>query len=158
MCNSRVLTSVEKEGLYVDVEFNKKLIEEYKPKIDNAYNTIMELPVVKRFQSYYTKQRISAYLESIEKELEELDYNDPKDARKIASREQKISNVRAGVYSTKTERELVRPINLNSKKDLPELMFSKKGLKMTPLKETNSGSPSTDEESLIKLRLEYKDP
>lgn len=158
MCNSRVLTSVEKEGLYVDVEFNKKLIEEYKPKIDNAHNTIMELPVVKRFQSYYTKQRISAYLESIEKELEELDYNDPKDARKIASREQKISNVRAGVYSNKTERELVRPINLNSKKDLPELMFSKKGFKMTPLKETNSGSPSTDEESLIKLRLEYKDP
>ena len=158
MCNSRVLTSVEKEGLYVDVEFNKKLIEEYKPKIDNAYNTIMELPVVKRFQSYYNKKRISAYLESIEKELEELDYNDPKDARKIASREQKISNVRAGVYSTKTERELVRPINLNSKKDLPELMFSKKGFKMTPLKETDSGSPSTDEESLIKLRLEYKDP
>ena len=158
MCNSRVLTSVEKEGLYVDVEFNKKLIEEYKPKIDNAYNTIMELPVVKRFQSYYNKQRISAYLESIEKELEELDYNDPKDARKIASGEQKISNVRAGVYSNKTERELVRPINLNSKKDLPELMFSKKGFKMTPLKETDSGSPSTDEESLIKLRLEYKDP
>lgn len=158
MCNSRVLTSVEKEGLYVDVEFNKKLIEEYKPKIDNAYNTIMGLPVVKRFQSYYTKQRISAYLESIEKELEELDYNDPKDARKIASREQKISDVRAGVYSNKTERELVRPINLNSKKDLPELMFSKNGFKMTPLKETNSGSPSTDEESLIKLRLEYKDP
>lgn len=158
MCNSRVLTSVEKEGLYVDVEFNKKLIEEYKPKIDNAHNTIMELPVVKRFHKYYTKQRISAYLESIEKELEELDYNDPKDARKIASREQKISNVRAGVYSNKTERELVRPINLNSKKDLPELMFSKHGFKMTPLKETESGSPSTDEESLVKLRLEYKDP
>lgn len=158
MCNSRVLTSVEKEGLYLDVEFNKKLLEEYKPKIDNAYNTIMELPVVKRFQKYYIKQRISAYLESIEKELEELDYNDPKDARKIASREQKISNVRAGVYSNKTERELVRPINLNSKKDLPELMFSKQGFKMTPLKETDSGTPSTDEESLIKLRLEYKDP
>ena len=158
MCNSRVLTSVEKEGLYVDVEFNKKLLAEYKPKIDNAYNTIMELPVVKRFQKYYIKQRISAYLESIEKELEELDYNDPKDARKIASREQKISNVRAGVYSNKTERELVRPINLNSKKDLPELMFSKHGFKMTPLKETESGTPSTDEESLVKLRLEYKDP
>lgn len=158
MCNSRVLTSVEKEGLYVDVAFNKKLLAEYKPKIDNAYNTIMELPVVKRFQKYYIKQRISAYLESIEKELEELDYNDPKDARKIASREQKISNVRAGVYSNKTERELVRPINLNSKKDLPELMFSKHGFKMTPLKETESGTPSTDEESLVKLRLEYKDP
>ena len=158
MCNSRVLTSVEKEGLYLDVEFNKKLLEEYKPKIDNAYNTIMELPVVKRFQKYYINQRISAYLESIEKELEELDYNDPKDARKIASREQKISNVRAGVYSNKTERGLVRPINLNSKKDLPELMFSKHGFKMTPLKETASGTPSTDEESLVKLRLEYRDP
>lgn len=158
MCNSRVLTSVEKEGLYVDVEFNKKLLAEYKPKIDKAYNTIMELPVVKKFQKYYIKQRISAYLESIERELEDLDYNDPKDARKIASREQKISNVRAGIYSNKTERELVRPINLNSKKDLPELMFSKHGFKMTPLKETESGSPSTDEESLVKLRLQYKDP
>ena len=37
-------------------------------------------------------------------------------------------------------------------------MFSKKGFKMTPLKETESGSPSTDEESLVKLRLQYKDP
>ena len=34
------------------------------------------------------KDTFDKYIQSIEDELEELDYNDPKDKRKIASREQ----------------------------------------------------------------------
>ena len=85
MCNSRVLTSVEKEGLYVDTEFNKKLLEEYKPKIDAARQAIYDLPRVKKFEKRFNQAKIDKYIETIQAELEELDYNDPKDKRKIAS-------------------------------------------------------------------------
>lgn len=165
MCNSRVLTSVEKEGLYLDTEFNKKLLEEYKPKIDAARQAIYDLPRVKKFTEKYNQGKIERYIESIEAELEELDYNDPKDKRKIDSREQKISNIRAGVFTTKKEQDLIRPINLGSTKDLPELMYSERGFKFPIIKYTvdsktgkQTDRPSTDEETLINLRLTVKNP
>lgn len=158
MCNSRVLTSVEKEGLYLDTEFNQKLLEEYKPKIDAARQAIYDLPRVKKFTKKYNQGKIEKYIESIEAELEELDYNDPKDKRKIDSREQKISNIRAGIFTTKKEQELIRPINLGSPVDLPQLMYSDSGFKFPVIKNNESGKPSTDEDTLVELRLTVKDP
>lgn len=158
MCNSRVLTSVEKEGLYLDTEFNKKLLEEYKPKIDAARDAIYALPRVKKFEKKYNQEKIDKYIQSIESELEELDYNDPKDKRKIASREQKISNIKAGIFTTKKEQELIRPINLGSSVDLPALMYSEDGFHFDVIKDNESGKPSTDEETLTNLRLMIKKP
>lgn len=158
MCNSRVLTSVEKEGLYLDTEFNKKLLEEYKPKIDAARDAIYALPRVKKFEKKYNQEKIDKYIQSIEDELEELDYNDPKDKRKIASREQKISNIKAGIFTTKKEQELIRPINLGSPVDLPALMYSEDGFHFNVIKDNESGKPSTDEETLTNLRLTIKKP
>lgn len=158
MCNSRVLTSVEKEGLYLDTEFNKKLLEEYKPKIDAARDAICALPRVKKFEKKYNQEKIDKYIQSIESELEELDYNDPKDKRKIASREQKISNIKAGIFTTKKEQELIRPINLGSPVDLPALMYSEDGFHFDVIKDNESGKPSTDEETLTNLRLTIKKP
>nr|UVX64087.1 MAG: DNA polymerase family A [Bacteriophage sp.] len=156
MCNSRVLTSVEKEGLYLDTEFNKKLLEEYKPKIDAARQAIYDLPRVKKFEKKYNQEKIDKYIQSIEAELEELDYNDPKDKRKIALREQKISNIKAGIFTTKKEQELIRPINLGSPVDLPKLMYSEDGFHFDVIKDNDSGKPSTDEETLTNLRLTIK--
>lgn len=158
MCNSRVLTSVEKEGLYLDTEFNKKLLEEYKPKIDAARDAIYALPRVKKFEKKYNQEKIDKYIQSIEDELEELDYNDPKDKQKIASREQKISNIKAGIFTTKKEQELIRPINLGSPVDLPALMYSEDGFHFDVIKDNESGKPSTDEETLTNLRLTIKKP
>lgn len=158
MCNSRVLTSVEKEGLYLDTEFNKKLLEEYKPKIDAARDAIYALPRVKKFEKKYNQEKIDKYIQSIEDELEELDYNDPKDKRKIVSREQKISNIKAGIFTTKKEQELIRPINLGSPVDLPALMYSEDGFHFDVIKDNESGKPSTDEETLTNLRLTVKKP
>ena len=158
MCNSRVLTSVEKEGLYLDTEFNKKLLGEYKPKIDAARQAIYDLPRVKKFEKKYNQEKIDKYIQSIEAELEELDYNDPKDKRKIALREQKISNIKAGIFTTKKEQELIRPINLGSPVDLPKLMYSEDGFHFDVIKDNDSGKPSTDEETLTNLRLTVKKP
>lgn len=156
MSASRVLTSVEKNGLYLDREFNNQLLETYKPKIDAARDAIYALPRVKKFEKKYNQEKIDKYIQSIESELEELDYNDPKDKRKIASREQKISNIKAGIFTTKKEQELIRPINLGSSVDLPALMYSEEGFHFEVIKNNESGKPSTDEETLTNLRLTVK--
>lgn len=158
MSASRVLTSVEKNGLYLDREFNNQLLETYKPKIDAARQAIYDLPRVKKFEKKYNQEKIDKYIQFIESELEELDYNDPKDKRKIASREQKISNIKAGIFTTKKEKELIRPINLGSPVDLPALMYSERGFHFDVIKNNESGKPSTDEETLTNLRLTVKNP
>lgn len=162
---SRVLQTCEANGLYMDRKFNQELLKSYKPKIDKARETCMNLPKVKRFQKWYSQQKINKYIKSIQDELDELDPNDPKDKRKIASREQKISNIEAGIFTTKKEQELIRPVNLGSPVDLPILMFSEEGFNMPILrytvdKKTNkpSNKPSTDEETLTELRLKFKNP
>lgn len=162
---SRVLQHAEKTGLYLDRKFNQELLESYKPKIEQATSNCLNLPRVKKFSRWLVQERISKYLASIESELENLDYNSPKDARKIASREQKISNIRAGVFTTKKELELIREVNLGSTIDLPLLLYSEKGfkfpiIKYTKDKKTNrdTDKPSTDEDTLVELRLTVKDP
>lgn len=162
---SRVLQHAEKTGLYLDRKFNQELLESYKPKIEQATFNCLNLPRVKKFSRWLVQERISKYLASIESELEDLDYYDPKDARKIASREQKISNIRAGVFTTKKELELTREVNLGSTIDLPLLLYSEKGfkfpiIKYTKDKKTNrdTDKPSTDEDTLVELRLTVKDP
>lgn len=133
-------------------------MEEYKPKIDAARDAIYALPRVKKFEKKYNQEKIDKYIQSIEDELEELNYNDPKDKRKIASREQKISNIKAGIFTTKKEQELIRPINLGSPVDLPALMYSEDGFHFDVIKDNESGKPSTDEETLTNLRLTIKKP
>lgn len=162
---SRVLQHAEKTGLYLDRKFNQELLESYKPKIDQATSGCLNLPIVKRFSRWLIQERISKYTSSIERELEDLDYSDPKDARKIASREQKISNIRAGVFTTKKELELTRDINLGSPVDLPMLLYSEKGFKFPIIKYTkdkttnrDTDKPSTDEDTLVELRLSIKNP
>lgn len=162
---SRLLQHAEKTGLYLDRKFNQELLESYKPKIEQATSNCLNLPRVKKFSRWLVQERISKYLAYIESELEDLDYHNPKDARKIASREQKISNIRAGVFTTKKELELTREVNLGSTIDLPLLLYSEKGfkfpiIKYTKDKKTNrdTDKPSTDEDTLVELRLTVKDP
>lgn len=156
MTASRVLTYAEKQGLYMDREFNQKLLEEYKPKIEQAKENIYNLPRVKKFTRLYNQQKINNYISSIESEIEDLDPE--KDQKKIQSREQKIAKIKAGEFTTKKEQELIRPLNLGSPKDLPELLFSKEGFNFPINKTSDKGAPSTDEETLVNLRLTVKNP
>lgn len=163
MTASRVLTSVEKNGLYVDRAFNQELLDSYLPKIEAAKEAIYNLPKVKKFTKRYNQSKIEKYIASLEEEIENLD---PEvDKRKIQSREQKITNIRAGVFTTKKELELIRPVSLGSTKDLPELMYSEDGFKFPIIKYTvdsktgkQTNRPSTDEETLTNLRLTVKKP
>lgn len=156
MTASRVLTSVEKNGLYVDRSFNQELLDSYLPKIEAAKEAIYNLPKVKKFTKLYNQSKIEKYLAKLEEEIENLD---PEvDKRKIQSREQKIANIRAGVFTTKKELELIRPVSLGSSVDLPQLMYSEEGFNFEVIKKNDSGKPSTDEETLTNLRLTVKKP
>lgn len=156
MTASRVLTSVEKNGLYVDRAFNQELLDSYLPKIEAAKEAIYNLPKVKKFTKLYNQSKIEKYIAKLEEEIENLD---PRvDKRKIQSREQKIANIRAGVFTTKKELELIRPVSLGSPVDLPQLMYSEEGFNFEVIKKNDSGKPSTDEETLTNLRLTVKKP
>lgn len=156
MTASRVLTSVEKNGLYVDRAFNQELLDSYLPKIEAAKEAIYNLPKVKKFTKLYNQSKIEKYIAKLEEEIENLD---PRvDKRKIQSREQKIANIRAGVFTTKKELELIRPVSLGSSVDLPQLMYSEEGFNFEVIKKNDSGNPSTDEETLTNLRLTVKKP
>lgn len=156
MTASRVLTSVEKNGLYVDRAFNQELLDSYLPKIEAAKEAIYSLPKVKKFTKLYNQSKIEKYIAKLEEEIENLD---PRvDKRKIQSREQKIANIRAGVFTTKNELELIRPVSLGSSVDLPQLMYSEEGFNFEVIKNNDSGKPSTDEETLTNLRLTVKKP
>lgn len=156
MTASRVLTSVEKNGLYVDRAFNQELLDSYLPKMEAAKEAIYNLPKVKKFTKLYNQSKIEKYIAKLEEEIENLD---PRvDKRKIQSREQKIANIRAGVFTTKKELELIRPVSLGSSVDLPELMYSEEGFNFEVIKKNDSGKPSTDEETLTNLRLTVKKP
>jgi DNA polymerase-1 len=156
MTASRVLTSVEKNGLYVDKAFNQELLDSYLPKIEAAKEAIYNLPKVKKFTKLYNQSKIEKYIAKLEEEIENLD---PRvDKRKIQSREQKIANIRAGVFTTKKELELIRPVSLGSSVDLPQLMYSEEGFNFEVIKKNDSGKPSTDEETLTNLRLTVKKP
>lgn len=156
MTASRVLTSVEKNGLYVDRAFNQELLDSYLPKIEAAKEAIYNLPKVKKFTKLYNQSKIEKYIAKLEEEIENLD---PRvDKRKIQSREQKIANIRAGVFTTKEELKLIRPVSLGSSVDLPQLMYSEEGFNFEVIKKNDSGKPSTDEETLTNLRLTVKKP
>lgn len=156
MTASRVLTSVEKNGLYVDRAFNQELLDSYLPKIEAAKEAIYNLPKVKKFTKLYNQSKIEKYIAKLEEEIETLD---PRvDKRKIQSRERKIANIRAGVFTTKKELELIRPVSLGSSVDLPQLMYSEEGFNFEVIKKNDSGKPSTDEETLTNLRLTVKKP
>lgn len=156
MTASRVLTSVEKNGLYVDRAFNQELLDSYLPKIEAAKEAIYNLSKVKKFTKLYNQSKIEKYIAKLEEEIENLD---PRvDKRKIQSREQKIANIRAGVFTTKKELELIRPVSLGSSVDLPQLMYSEEGFNFEVIKKNDSGKPSTDEETLTNLRLTVKKP
>lgn len=156
---SRVLQTVEVNGLYIDREFNEKLLKEYKEKINKALDNILSLPKVKRFHNYLIEQRKENYIGKIQREIDDLIKDDEEgNAKKIASREQKIVNIRAGIYSTKGELAIEDPINLGSPKDLPLLIYDKHGLGFECTEYTDKGAPSTSEDTLQQLRLTVKDP
>lgn len=154
---SKVLQSAEKNGLPFDVELNVKLREKYNNLI-NEYNTkLRSIRTVQRYQNYIIKKRKEDYIETLESEIEEL-REEGKD-RQVKTREQKLSRIIAGEYTTKAELKLIEEVNFSSQKQMVDLLYnSNHGFKFPVIDYTvdkhkkPTNNPSTAEDTLIKLK------
>lgn len=157
MSASRVLQEAEKNGLPFDTVFNDQLKEKYKNLIEENQNKLRSNKKVKKFEKKLIENRKEAYLEKMRQEIDELS-SDPKKARSVKNREEKISRIMAGEYVTNDEKKLVEPINFNSQKQMVDLLYTKDGFNFPILEYTvdkhkkPTNNPSTAEDVLIKLK------
>lgn len=154
---SKVLQDAETNGLPIDLPFNDSLQDKYSKLIQETNDKLRSVRQIKRYQKYSLEQRKKDYIDKLTQEIEELS-GDPKKAKSIKNREEKISRVLAGEYKTNAEKKLIEPINFNSTKQMVGLLYlSPKGFKFPVIEYTKdkknkpTSNPSTSEDTLLKI-------
>lgn len=154
---SKVLQDAETNGLPIDLQFNDQLQDKYSKLIQETNDKLRSVRQIKRYQKYSLEQRKRDYIDKLTQEIEELS-SDPKKARSVKNREDKISRVLAGEYQTNDEKKLIEPINFNSTKQMVDLLYiSPKGFKFPIVEYTKdkknkpTNNPSTSEGTLTKI-------
>lgn len=154
---SKVLQDAETNGLPIDLPFNDSLQDKYSKLIQETNDKLRSVRQIKRYQKYSLEQRKKDYIDKLTQEIEELS-GDPKKAKSIKNREEKISRVLAGEYKTNDEKKLIEPINFNSTKQMVDLLYlSPKGFKFPVIEYTKdkknkpTSNPSTSEDTLLKI-------
>lgn len=154
---SKVLQDAETNGLPIDLSFNDFLQDKYSKLIQETNDKLRSVRQIKRYQKYSLEQRKQVYIDKLTQEIEELS-GDPKKAKSIKNREEKISRVLAGEYKTNDEKKLIEPINFNSTKQMVDLLYlSPKGFKFPVIEYTKdkknkpTSNPSTSEDTLLKI-------
>lgn len=154
---SKVLQDAETNGLPIDLSFNDFLQDKYSKLIQETNDKLRSVRQIKRYQKYSLEQRKQVYIDKLTQEIEELS-GDPKKAKSIKNREDKISRILAGEYKTNDEKKLIEPVNFNSTKQMVDLLYlSSKGFKFPIVEYTKdkrnkpTDNPSTSEDTLIKI-------
>lgn len=154
---SKVLQDAETNGLPIDLSFNDFLQDKYSKLIQETNDKLRSVRQIKRYQKYSLEQRKQVYIDKLTQEIEELS-GDPKKAKSIKNREDKISRILAGEYKTNDEKKLIEPVNFNSTKQMVDLLYiSPKGFKFPIVEYTKdkrnkpTDNPSTSEDTLIKI-------
>ena len=158
MPNSRVLVESEIKGILVDRNYLSKLVSRYATKIANTHNELINHKIVVRYQAAKHEDNISLAIEQTRKEVEELRKKGATN-RVITNREERISRLIAGEFSSKKDLKLVEEVNFNSPVQMIDLLFNHpKGFRFKIIKNTkdknkqDTGRPSTDEEVLLALK------
>lgn len=154
---SKVLQDAETNGLPIDLSFNDFLQDKYSKLIQETNDKLRSVRQIKRYQKYSLEQRKQVYIDKLTQEIEELS-GDPKKAKSIKNREDKISRILAGEYKTNDEKKLIEPMNFNSTKQMVDLLYlSPKGFKFPIVEYTKdkknkpTNNPSTSEDTLLKI-------
>lgn len=154
---SKVLQDAETNGLPIDLQFNDQLQDKYSKLIQETNDKLRSVRQIKRYQKYSLEQRKRDYIDKLTQEIEELS-SDPKKAKSVKNREDKISRILAGEYQTNDEKKLIEPINFNSTKQMVDLLYiSPKGFKFPIVEYTKdkknkpTNNPSTSESTLTKI-------
>ncbi len=168
MCH-RFYAEAEFHGMYIHRLYLENVREYYGEEIERLKTALLEMPVLRKYESIAKKEHIQklidgqmAEIEVIQRELD--DAEDPKVIascqRKLKTREAKITKYLEGELTTK--KEVWNGVNLGSPKQLIEFFYTHpEGFNWDIVETTDSGNPSTGEETLIntqhRLRLEAKD-
>lgn len=157
MMASRALQDTERNGMRLDIPFNQELRAKYEKAITDKQEELRNIKQVRKFDKATRKERIDEFIDTLEQEIESF-RGDPKKARQIRDREDKIARIIAGEPKTKAEVALFEPVNFGSQKQMVDLLFTHpKGFKLPVLSYTkkdkkDTTNPSTAEDALIELK------
>ncbi len=150
---SSVLAKSEYYGYCVDLPLLDKLVLDYAKKIELNERKLRKHKALIRFERKQKRARIKLAIEDLEEDIEQIEKeNKPNAQRLIQTRQEKISRLIAGEFTTNKDKKLDEPFNFNAPAQVADFFFGKQGLGFPILKRTESGAASTDEETLLKLR------
>ena len=143
----------EFNGILIDREYLIELNDRYKEMIDKNKDLLYGLKIIKRVEKDIISKRKKEYIESLQEEIDSGELT----PRQEALRETKIKSVALGKPTTKKELKIFEPINFSSPQQMREILYyNKKGYKFKITNRTESGEPSTDEETIEELALKDK--
>jgi len=145
----RILSKSRLKGIRIDVEYLKFLSHKFYNDIVLLEKSLREIPLVAEYEELYIQNKIDTKIKELE---DEISYGDLSE-RQISNKEEKISNLEAGIASSKKEESLFEPINFNSPKQLADLLYNSENGFLFPIIDTSeTGNPSTAEATLEKLK------
>ncbi len=164
-----VLSEAEFTGMKIDSKILDKNIKIFKDHLDELDSKMRKHKVVAKFDKYRIRKAKKELIKELEEEIDEIKADQDEFEvgtkewksfqRRIENRYDKLTRYSAGEFSTKKELKAIEPLNLNSSKQMAELFFlSKKGFKFDIIKETDTGAPSTDKDTLLELFKRYDEP
>lgn len=150
MMGTRVLAELEYRGFKVDRAYLKSLIKIYEKKIEVAKTALKNDPALLKYEKKFKVYHLKQLIDKVQLEIAEIRNTNAKNApRLIANRELKIKKFLEGQFNKK---ETWDEMNFGSPKQVAHFFFEAPfGLRLKPHKLTDSGAPSTDEESLLAL-------
>lgn len=161
MMNTRVLAESECFGIPVNIPYLDRITHEQGIKIAKNLKAVMNHDAVIKFDKTRRKDHIKKLIDSTNDEISKIELEEDISSatvkRKIQHRIDKVSRYIAGDLITK--KEIFKPFNLNSPKQLVEFLYTKKGLDLdivmyTKDKKTKkeTTNPSTEEKALLQLK------
>jgi DNA polymerase-1 len=148
----RVLGKCEHFGMKVDKKYLSTLVAKYSNLIQDNELALRNSKKVKRYERKRLKSIKEKLIEELEEEIEELESRGASQLQ-ISNRVSKITAIRSGGKTTKNIEKLLAPINFGSPKQMAEFLYeSPYGLELPILDYTDSGAPSSAEETLLKLK------
>lgn len=172
----RVLLEAEHQGMLVNEPYLAGLVDSYKERLEGIENDLLNHKVTVKYWNYARKEHFKKLLQRTIDEIEFLEDEREKADRlirkgkmtqdeytkKIRSINTKTKNLEAKqkkfsqgtiVNEALTKKEKFNQFNFSSPKQLNDLLYNhKKGFECPVINRTDSGEPSTDEETLLKLK------
>ena len=153
MMASRVLGESEFRGMPIDMPYLLSLESDYAEKLEVLDTELRKHKALKRFEHHQSLVIAESAIEELRVEIKNI----KKDSTKTeGSKQRMIAHRKNKITALKSEPKEFK-INFNSPPQLAEYFFnSEHGLKLKPIKNTDSGAPSTDEASLELLKKKDK--